>query len=610
MEFHSLWRASANEAVAYANDFPEALLVLPELIDGALGDGRASEIRIDIDLSPSAAGKLILTVKDNGVGIVNERRLQDWAAKTSGTKSEHIYGHGSKKCLTKWMPDYDTADWKIKWRKQDKRGVSGALHILTSPFLGLDTAHHQDDIDEKTCEISGTEWEIHFDGKILNKTESLSPSTLMTSLREIICTRYEKSLYHAFEIKISIRNAHGLIQESSKSWKTLKETLNNEIKKNTVEKQYDFTDNVDDTKFTCQMYKIITDGRGFKLEGFPLFGVKNMKASRVHIANKNRYIEALPYGNFIGKESHNSDNGIIGFINFIEGPLPTPCTTKVKFQEDCPIFLKCMAKIKTRLSTVKCQKSTCQAAVEKTGDYCSTHKIKPVLTLKKVKCQASTCQTVVGKTGDYCAIHQPVKPIETRTCQLSTCQTVVGKTGDYCAIHQPVKPIETRTCQLSTCQTAVGKTGDYCAIHQPVKPRTCQLSTCQTVVGKTGDFCWIHQPVKPIETRTCQMSTCQTVVGKTGDFCWIHQPVKPIETRTCQMSTCQTAVGKTGDYCAIHQPVKTVTWKCQASTCQTSVGKTGDYCSLHLEEKVEQLKAYVEKFNLDVILDILKKHLI
>lgn len=50
MEFHSLWRASANEAVAYANDFPEALLVLPELIDGALGDGRASEICIDIDL--------------------------------------------------------------------------------------------------------------------------------------------------------------------------------------------------------------------------------------------------------------------------------------------------------------------------------------------------------------------------------------------------------------------------------------------------------------------------------------------------------------------------------------------------------------------------------
>jgi len=432
-EFHSLWRASANEAVMYSNDYPEALLVLPELIDGALGDGKASEISIEIDMNGE---KSVLRVKDNGVGIVNERRLQDWAAKHSSLKSEHIYGHGSKKCLTKWMPDYETAEWKIKWRKQDKRGLSGALHILSSPFLGLDTEHQQDDIDEKTCEISGTEWEIHFDLNILCNETAVG---LMKNLREIICTRYEKSLYHPFEIKITISHAHGHIKESSNTWKTLKETLDDEIKKKTVTKYYDFIDSVDDTQFTCQIYKITTDGRGFKLDGFPLYGVKNMKASRIHIANKNRYIEALPYANFLGKESHNSDNGTIGFVNFIEGPLPTPCTTKVKFQEECLIYKKCIAKIKNRLRW--CHEPGCEENIAKMGDYCTKHqpikqvkpKPEPIVVCHEPKCPK--CQTQVEKLGDYCTKHQQPKLDLIVVCREPKCQTQVEKLGDYCTKH-------------------------------------------------------------------------------------------------------------------------------------------------------------------------------
>jgi len=487
-EFHSLWRASANEAVMYSNDYPEALLVLPELIDGALGDGKASEISIEIDMNGE---KSVLRVKDNGVGIVNERRLQDWAAKHSSLKSEHIYGHGSKKCLTKWMPDYETAEWKIKWRKQDKRGLSGALHILSSPFLGLDTEHQQDDIDEKTCEISGTEWEIHFDLNILNNESAVG---LMKNLREIICTRYEKSLYHPFEIKITISHAHGHIKESSNTWKTLKETLDDEIKKKTVTKYYDFIDCVDDTQFTCQIYKITTDGRGFKLDGFPLYGVKNMKASRIHIANKNRYIEALPYANFLGKEIHNSDNGTIGFVNFIEGPLPTPCTTKVKFQEECPIYKKCIAKIKNRLRW--CHESGCEENIAKMGDYCTKH--QPIKQVKPkpdpiVVCREPKCQTRVEKLGDYCTKHQS-KPDPIVVCREPKCQTRVEKLGDYCTKHQS-KPDPIVVCREPKCQTRVEKLGDYCTKHQQPKLDlivVCREPKCQTRVEKLGDYCTKH----------------------------------------------------------------------------------------------------------------------
>ena len=47
-DFNAQWRASAHEAVKYVEDFPECFLVLPELIDGAIGQGSATKIIIEI----------------------------------------------------------------------------------------------------------------------------------------------------------------------------------------------------------------------------------------------------------------------------------------------------------------------------------------------------------------------------------------------------------------------------------------------------------------------------------------------------------------------------------------------------------------------------------
>ena len=85
---------------------------------------------------------------------------------------------------------------------------------------------------------------------------------------------------------------------------------------------------------------MIEDGRVYKIPDMPTFGKKNMNSSRIHIARNGRYIEAMSYAKFMGKEYHNSDNGKIGFIIFTGEELPTPCTTKVKMQEECPIFKK------------------------------------------------------------------------------------------------------------------------------------------------------------------------------------------------------------------------------------------------------------------------------
>ena len=135
-EYHALWRSSAHEAVPYTDDYPEALLVLPELCDGSIGQGNATRITMRIELNGE---KSKLIVSDNGGGIRNERRLLAWAA-SKATSNIHRNGHGTKKCLTKWEPDYEKAKWEIRWRLPGKN-----LQTTEGPFRGYSPDYVVDD---------------------------------------------------------------------------------------------------------------------------------------------------------------------------------------------------------------------------------------------------------------------------------------------------------------------------------------------------------------------------------------------------------------------------------------------------------------------------------
>ena len=346
-DFPGLWRSSANEGVPYSDDFPEALLVLPELIDGALGIGNANSIYIEFDITNLKECKLI--VKDDGKGLHNMKRMLDWASKDIGNHAlGHHYGHGSKKAMSKFMPNYDTAKWKLYWRKQDKRGLSGSLNILSSPFLGLETKHDIDDDDEDICYKHGTHWELYFDSSVLGDLTTCGK--LSQALQELIRTRYEPSYYQEYEITVKVKKATEEIIESSADWKSLKYTLEDEIKNGHIKKLYDSSLTIGNSTAQYSLYEITADGRKFNIPTMERFGKKNMQSSRIHLGMKGRYIEAMPYGEFMGKEQHNSSNGKIGFIIFDGDELPTPCTTKVKFQSECPIFKKIKDAVKTQFN--------------------------------------------------------------------------------------------------------------------------------------------------------------------------------------------------------------------------------------------------------------------
>jgi hypothetical protein len=348
-EFAAQWRSSAHEAVPYTDDFPECLLVLPELYDGSLNQGNATEIHTEIDLPlPLSSGLGTLRIRDNGRGITNLTRLLSWASKTN-TDISHRYGHGSKKMLTKWMRDHETAKWSVQWRTVDKRGVSGSLHTLTGPFLGIHTKHEEDGENDTTLMPSGTEWSLSFDPIILGGIyQTVEP--LFGAIREIICSKYSAAYLDKCKFTLITRlNGTNVKTEESKTWLTFQQQLEKEVKEKRAVVSRHKKVPILGGHWTATEYKLIGEGKtNYPLKQyFPRYGPKNMKASRVHIALKGRFIEAIPLYKMAFREAnHNDFNGRIVLVNFeptrVEDYecLPTPCTTKVSFYENCPIFKK------------------------------------------------------------------------------------------------------------------------------------------------------------------------------------------------------------------------------------------------------------------------------
>jgi hypothetical protein len=336
--FSSLWRASAYEAVEYTDDFPECFLVLPELVDGAIADGNATQITIKIDLKEHHGS---LSVSDNGRGVSDRSRLLSWASEDS-TSVHHRYGHGSKKCLTKWNKNYD-AKWFVRYRTKDKRGTIGSLFTYNGPFEGDKRNKTKEDRDDETILMpSGLEWYIEFERSTLGPINTCKK--IFNALKEILRTRYSKKYFDMTEFIIIVTENDTILSESSKEkkWITFQEYIENEVKNKNCTIIKKSIEEFNGVMMTFSKYEIIDDTNLEK--EFKRYGHRNMKCSRVNISLNGRTIEHKPYHVCLDRANHNSFNGIIGFVDF-EGndildldKMPTPCTTKVSFYENCPIF--------------------------------------------------------------------------------------------------------------------------------------------------------------------------------------------------------------------------------------------------------------------------------
>ncbi|NDB84695.1 MAG: hypothetical protein EB127_18620 [Alphaproteobacteria bacterium] len=344
-DYHALWRASAHESVPYTDDFPKALLVLPELSDGSIGHGNATSINIQISLSNNNSK---LKVTDNGGGIRNERRLLAWAAKKA-TSNMHRNGHGTKKCLTMWEPDYEKANWTIRWRLPGKN-----LQTTTSPFKGYspDSIIDDEGEDKTTLMPSGCEISIDFSANSVLGDLANNPDGLSTAVKEIIQTRYSEEILSKTEFILNISHsslANPILRSSKKDkWHSFRKCVEDSIKTGVVKKRHESKYEFDGGCLSIDVYSIEGDGkRSYKLKDeFPTYGNKNMKSSRVHTSLDVRTIEAKPaYQLLLGVDAnHNKYNGLITFANFTSNTkedyekLPIPCTTKVSMYVNHSVY--------------------------------------------------------------------------------------------------------------------------------------------------------------------------------------------------------------------------------------------------------------------------------
>jgi len=346
-EFHALWRSSAHEAVPYTDDFPEALLVLPELSDGSIGQGNSTRVTIKIDLNKENSR---LTVTDNGGGIRNERRLLQWAAQKA-SDNIHRNGHGTKKCLTKWEPDYTKASWTIKWRIAGKN-----LQVAQGPFKGRDTLVEEIENDQVTLMPSGCEISIGFTADNVLGPLSSKPEDLYAAIKEIIQTRYSEEVLNKTDFVISISSDAAELDKKKKmvshsshkeKWHSFKKRLEDSVKDGVAVKLHESRYDIVGGYYTIEVFFITMDGnKSFAVKKeFPIYGRKSMKSSRVHIALDGRTIEPIHLYQLLGLEAnHNDYNGYKVFVNFVPNSkdcydkLPVPCTTKVSLYKNDPIY--------------------------------------------------------------------------------------------------------------------------------------------------------------------------------------------------------------------------------------------------------------------------------
>ena len=347
------WRASANEGMPYTEDFPECLLTLAELYDGAISQGKSTVIRTRIYLpKKNAPGKMAkLTVEDNGEGIASDEslaRLLSWAS-TDSTSLHHRYGHGSKKMLTKWMHEYETAKWSLHYRAKSRRGPTHTNDLIeiSAPFLGTKTPK-QPTNDDTVLNPSGLCWTIHFDPEILTSVYR-SPDMLYAGIKEIICSRYSRMYLAATRFELAVLEDDTVkYQGDSSTWQTFEEALEAEVKLGNARiSRGKRVQAIQGGRWEATEYMLtFTGDKGTDLvRHFPTYGHKSMKSSRVHISIDGRYIEALPIYKVMGIDTnHNRFNGRIVIVNFVPNlahdyeMLPTPSTTKVSFYENCKIF--------------------------------------------------------------------------------------------------------------------------------------------------------------------------------------------------------------------------------------------------------------------------------
>jgi hypothetical protein len=340
----SLWRAAAHDSMEGSGDFPEAILMLIEVLNGPKGTPTYQEFRYK--MRPD--GKTEVRVTDDGAGMLvrESGRFLTWSSSTS-VDAHSKYGHGTKKFLAKHGP------YEMPWTVDTRAGRASDITRYIGPWNAERTECDVAPAEEVT-DFPRTGFRIRLicdTSKLFNHGEPPSATTLFTRIKELICTRKSQAVLDAIDYRIRIEDAGGsIVEENSHTaeWRSFKATLEDLASRPRyagVERIVQHDAGLVDGH---SMLRLTTFCVGLKVvKGFPVYGSREGdKLTRIHVFNNDTMIEAVNPRSITGGARYVNPH----FVTFVEclpvdpansahvNAMPTPATTKVSYRRECPVF--------------------------------------------------------------------------------------------------------------------------------------------------------------------------------------------------------------------------------------------------------------------------------
>jgi hypothetical protein len=340
----SLWRAAAHDSMEGSGDFPEAILMLIEVLNGPKGRPSYQEFSYKM----CASGQTNVQITDDGAGMPlrDSGRFLTWSS-SSSVDAHSKYGHGTKKFLAKHGP------YRMPWSVETRSGRASDITRYNGPWNAADTEREEVPADERV-DFPRTGFRISFTcdtGKLFNHGETPSAALLFARIKELICTRKSQAALDAIDYRVRIEGTDGgVVEETSRAagWRSFKATLEDLAARTPyagVERILQHDAGLVDRH---SVLRLTTFCVGLKVvKGFPIYGSREGdKLTRIHVFNNDTMIEAINPRTITGGSRYVNPH----FVTFVEclpidptnhehmNAMPTPATTKVSYRRECPIF--------------------------------------------------------------------------------------------------------------------------------------------------------------------------------------------------------------------------------------------------------------------------------
>jgi hypothetical protein len=354
---------------------PMLFRLWPETWDNS-GKYGATNIWNTITYNPET-GKFDINIRDNGSGFSErgEERFLQLAAETDANEASR-YGWGLKAFIASACPNYFDS-WEIATRYQNTLRPN----IFKGPYKAKYTKCVAGPSD--MLFPSGTSITMSADKSKFNtsKIPYESAAAMAALFKEIVCTRYSESVLCSIRFHFSITGADGVTVEMDSwapgsEWHSLEYCMKLAVEAGiaTVMIPESFREFGDEGRMKVRhiVYQINPMPKKKNvdygpLNDFPLYGRRNMDSTLIHHFNNQRMIQSLPKGVATGKHFHNSENGQIGFAQFIPmnpdtdyGLMPRPATIKTSYLTTSPEWTRWMGMLKDIYAGVKIEDTASQ----------------------------------------------------------------------------------------------------------------------------------------------------------------------------------------------------------------------------------------------------------